>query len=161
MGPTSSCINDIGNDDFPQILHIEEASDDDEDGKSDSGTLDATPIIQLNSHTLFAPIMRTCASDNSISQILEKSNGNLNYQFTENEYVSLPSTTNELMPPATEMKSAGSDFSISFILDRDNLSENYDENTFANVNTNALGVPGSSMKEALSDISISNLLDRV
>lgn len=125
MGATSSCINDIANDDFVPILNIEEVSD--QDNKL--------------SNRLTVPAIHESASDHSISNILELFESK--NENTENSFLAVPTSINP-----TELKSSGSDISISFFLDGEQSSDIYDENSFANVNSNSLNV--SHRKESLS-----------
>lgn len=140
LGAASSCLNDIGNDDFPQILCIDEATDDEDEDHED------VSINQLSSRNLDVPQIRVTTSTNSISNILDNAT---DCQRTEDDaylYVA-------------GMKPSSSDMSISHILDQDNSTEFFDENTFANVNTNALSTP--VLKPSSSDASISYYLDQV
>lgn len=133
LGAASSCLNDIANDDFPQILRIEEASDDEDDSHH-------VPILQLNSKNLDVPQMQMTVSTNSISNILD--NAVDCQRIDDGTYLDVP-----------EMKSSASDISISHILDQDSTTENFDEHTFANVNTNALSSP--VLRPTTSEASIS------
>lgn len=142
LGAASSCLNDIGNDDFPQILRIEEASDDDDDDHEYQQNL---PIIRLNSRNLDVPEMQMGSSTNSISNILDNAIGC--QRIDDGAYLSVG-----------EMKPSTSDISISHILDQDSATENFDEHTFANVNTNALSAP--VLKPSSSDTSISYYFDQ-
>lgn len=103
MGATSSCINDIANDDFIPILNIEDVAD--EENSAACG---------MNHNGLPLDVK---ARDSLLS-------------------VPMPNTTTT----STEMKSSGSDVSISFFLDRE-MDDTYDENNFANVNSNSLNTP--------------------
>lgn len=136
LGAASSCLNDIGNDDFPQILRIEEATDDEDDYDGEN-----TSTAQLNSKKLNASTMQMTTSTNSISNILD--NASDCQCIEDGTYLDVP-----------EMKSSPSDISISHILDRDSSTECFDENTFANVNTNALSAP--VLKPSSSNTSISS-----
>lgn len=130
MGATSSCINDIANDDFVPILNIEDYAEEENDGAALLINEDtATP---RSSNMLSVPTIRTSASDNSISNILDFLG--TNNELKDNSLLSVPYRR----PSAGELKSSGSDVSISFFLDREQMSDTYDENTFANVNTNVL-----------------------
>lgn len=126
MGATSSCINDIANDDFVPILHIEAVSEEENSSMHEVNT----STLPIN---LTVPVIHTSASDNSISNILDLLD--TKNETLEKTLLSVPlqaSTSN------SDMKSSGSDVSISFFLDRENIDEAYDENNFANVNNNLL-----------------------
>lgn len=114
MGATSSCINDIANDDFIPILHIEEEM---KENNTETGFVE-------NENMLSIPAIHTSASDNSISNILDFLGTN---DTIENSFHAVPSRT-------TELKSSGSDVSISLFLDT--YVDACDENTSANVDTN-------------------------
>lgn len=141
LGAASSCLNDIANDDFPQILRIEEATDDEDE--TDNANL---PIIQLNSGKLNLPQMRQTTSTNSISNILD--NVTDCPRIDDGTYLDVPG-----------MKPSASDMSISHILDQDSTTENFDEHTFASVNTNALNAP--VLKPSSSDTSIAYYFNQV
>lgn len=128
MGATSSCINDIANDDFVPILNIEEFAEEENEGAA----LIINETRAQSSNMLSVPAIRTSASDNSISNILDFLG--TNNEMKENTYLSIP----RRRPSACELKSSGSDVSISFFLDREQIGDTFDENTFANVNTNVL-----------------------
>lgn len=131
MGATSSSINDIANDNFVPILNIEEftGGDNDEDDEGTALIINENTTITKSSNMLSVPTIRTSASDNSISNVLDFLGTN-----SENVLLSVPGRRTS----AGELKSSGSDVSISFFLDREQMSDTYDENTFANVNTNVL-----------------------
>lgn len=142
LGAASSCLNDIGNDDFPQILHIEEATDD-EDEHTYRENL---PDIQLNSSALGVPEIKMTTSSISISNILDNV---IDCQRSEDgAFLDVP-----------EMKPSTSDVSISYILDQDSSIEHYDDTTFADENTNTLSAP--VLNPASSDASISYYFDQV
>lgn len=127
MGATSSCLNDIANDDFVPILRIEECESNNGKHSEDGRKLS---LIEIKNNSLSVPaIIRTSVSDNSISNILD-------IMDTNNE--TLEQTLLSIPIPANEMKSSGSDVSISFFLDRENVEDAYDEVNFANVNTNLI-----------------------
>lgn len=133
MGATSSCINDIGNDDFVPIVNIEEVSDEERETSTNE---DVTNYTKLS-----VPAIHQSVSDHSISNILdlfETNNDN-----TENSFLTVPATIN-----STELKSSGSDISISFFLDSEQNSDIYDENSFASVNSNS-----SHRKKSNSNVS--------
>lgn len=132
MGATSSCINDIDNDDFVPILNIEEYANEDDEANLIINNKSTMPRSSNDSHLLSVPGIRTSASDNSISNMLDFI-GN-NNELEENASLSVPLRRTS----AGELKSSGSDVSISFFLDREQISDIFDENTFANVNTNVL-----------------------
>lgn len=113
MGATSSCINDIANDDFIPILHIEEVM---KENNMETGFVE-------NENMLSIPATHTSASDKSISNILDFLGTD---DTIENSFLAVPLRTTS----ASELKSFGSDVSISFFLGT------CDENTSANVNTN-------------------------
>lgn len=129
MGATSSCINDIANDDFVPILNIEEVPDVD--------NTDDYAITNFNKLSVPSSIHES-ASDHSISNILDLFEIN---QTNEN-VLAVPTSVNP-----TEMKSSGSDVSISFFLDSEQCSDIYDENSFANVNSNILHRKKSMSRE--------------
>lgn len=131
MGATSSCINDIDNDDFVPILNIEEYADENDEAKLIINNNSSLPQSSNDSRLLSVPGIRTSASDNSISNMLDFI-GNNNEMRESTLSVPLRRTS------AGELKSSGSDVSISFFLDREQISDIFDENTFANVNTNVL-----------------------
>lgn len=138
MGATSSCINDIANDDFVPILHIEAVSEEEN-----------CSMHEVNTSTLpnlTVPVIHTSASDNSISNILDLLD-------TKNETLekTLLSVPLQASTSSSDMKSSGSDVSISFFLDRENIGEAYDENDFANVNNNLL----SEQKKEKSNVTFS------
>lgn len=146
MGATSSCLDDIANDDFAQILHIEDAKDDehnDTDTDDDKCNYDESihnermPMLQSN--TLQVHRIRTSLSDSSISceQICADSIAN---SLNENAFLTVPSSS-AATPNVSAIKNAGSDVSISFFLDRHDAGETFDEYTFANVNSNTLMEP--------------------
>lgn len=134
MDATSSClntcINDIANDDFVPILNIEEFAEEEEENEGAALILNET--IAQSSNMLSVPGIRTSASDNSISNILDFLG--TNNELKENSYLSIP----RRRPSACQLKSSGSDVSISFFLDREQIGDTFDENTFANVNTNVI-----------------------
>lgn len=174
MGATSSCINDIANDDFAHILHIEEVKnngnnsetdtdtdEDDSDNKCDyerdMNPNEKMPMLKTRKAPILQiPQIRTSASNNNILD-LESSSTAASSAHGESSFLSVPgmgassSTTN-----ISEMKSSGSDVSISFFLDRDDAGEEYDdENTFANVNSNTLLEPTRKK----SNVNVTFLLD--
>lgn len=129
-GATSSCINDIANDDFVPILQIEEVMKD-TNNESKIRDIDDPNMLSI-------PKIHTSASDSSISNILDFLGNN---SETENLFLQVPM--------ASKFKSSGSlnsrrnsscgsrkssDVSLSFFLDREHIGDTYDENTFANVN---------------------------
>lgn len=165
LGAASSCINDIANDDFPQILNIQPPTDEDEseDGSDESET---APIISSRrnssiSNALKVPQIRMTNSDNSISHVLDAADGELSQSVPSDGglFMKIGSQRKQsLCLPVPDMKQASSDVSISHILDRDNGTESFDENNFASVNANKLSVP-VMMTPSTSDVSISFILD--
>lgn len=113
MGATSSCINDIANDDFVPILQIESFTQDFNNSESGKHSNDVK-----NSNTFSVPIIQICESDNNNSNLL-----------------SLHDETTHL-PLTREIRSSGSDVSLSFFLDSEQMSYVFDDNSFANVNSN-------------------------
>lgn len=160
MGATSSCLNDIANDDFAQILHIEDAKDDvehDTDTDTDDDKCDYDESIHnermpmLQSNTLQVPRIRTSHSDSSISCALNYADSTAN---TSNGNACL--TVAAAPSSMSIIKNAGSDVSISFFLDRDDAGEAFDdEYTFANVNSNTLLEPTRKK----SNVNVTFLLD--
>lgn len=131
MGATSSCINDIANDDFVPILNIEEFADEEND--ETNLIVNENLTIAQSSNMLSVPAIRTSSSDASISNSMLDFIGT-NNELKENASLSVP----HRRPSACELKSSGSDVSISFFLDREQINDMFDEQTFANVNTNLL-----------------------
>lgn len=129
MGATSSCINDIANDDFVPILRIEESEPTNGKHFEDVRKLS---LIETKRNTLSVPAIRTSLSDNSISNILDLMD--TNNETLEQTLLHVPGQT--ASSTTGEMKSSGSDVSISFFLDRENIGDAFDEVNFANVNTN-------------------------
>lgn len=152
MGATSSCINDIANDDFAQILHIEEVKGDDDSGTDESvGHAENIPMLKSK---LKIPNIRTSVSDNSLSHMLDLAESIVT--SNENSFLTIPSMgAAATAPNMSEMKASGSDVSISFFLDRDDAGEAFDENTFANVNSNTLLEPTRKK----SNVNVTFLLD--
>lgn len=131
MGATSSCVNDIANDNFVPILRIEESE------PSNRKHLEGVRKLSLiatekNTQSLSVPVIRTSASDNSISNILDLMD--TNNETLEQTLLHVP--IRAVSSNSAEMKSSGSDVSISFFLDRENIDDAFDEVNFANVNTN-------------------------
>lgn len=124
MGATSSNLNDIANDDFVPFIHIEEISEETSTKSNLSNERNST-----NTNALLLPSIHTSASDTSISNILDLMENN-NSSF-DKPLLTVPNNANE-------MKTSGSDVSISFFLDREYSGDGFDENSFANVNTNML-----------------------
>lgn len=141
LGAASSCLNDIGNDDFPQILRIEEATDSEDEEHEE----EHLPIIRVSSRNLNILEMQMTTSSNSISNILDNVDGC--QRSEDGAFLDVPT-----------MKPSSSDISISYILDQDSTTDNFDENTFANVNTNALSAP--VLKPSSSNTNISFYLDQ-
>lgn len=136
MGATSSCINDIANDDFAHVLHIQEASDHDseEDDSDLEENAEKVPMISVT-NLLNVPQIRTSVSDNSISYVLDPTSDPAD--SNKHSFLNVPSANaSSSAQNLAEMKSSGSDVSISFFLDRDDAGEAFDENTFANVSAN-------------------------
>lgn len=113
MGATSSCLNDIANDDFLPILHIEPLLD----GMNMSESTNYSRQL-ISSNTLTVPSIHISESGNSNSNILDIFDNNI-----------------ETIESTREIKSSGSEISISFFLDREPMSDVFDENNFANVNS--------------------------
>lgn len=129
MGATSSCINDIANDDFVPILRIEESEP--TNGKHTEDVRKLSLIeTRKNTFSLSVPAIRTSLSDNSISNLMDTNNETLEQTLL---HVPVQTATSN----SAEMKSSGSDVSISFFLDRENIGDAFDEVNFANVNNNA------------------------
>lgn len=161
MGPSSSCVNDIANDDFLQILHIDETSDVD-DNIDDENRIERRPIIQINSNNLHVPQIRTSLSDTSICNLMDSANSGVINQARSNQNLSVPygHRSNSLTVPG--IRSAPSDVSISLFLDQ-HSNEPFDENTFADVNTNLLNPTRyrtTSATSNASNVSISHILDQ-
>lgn len=129
MGATSSCINDIANDDFVPILRIEESEPINVKHSEDVRKLS---LIETKKNTLAVPAIRTSRSDNSISNILDLMD--TNNETLEQTLLHVPVQTTS--SNSADLKSSGSDVSISFFLDRENIGDTFDEVNFANVNTN-------------------------
>lgn len=129
MGATSSCINDIANDDFVPILRIEESEPINVKHSDDVRKLS---LIETKKNTLAVPAIRTSRSDNSISNILDLMD--TNNETLEQTLLHVPVQTTS--SNSADLKSSGSDVSISFFLDRENIGDTFDEVNFANVNTN-------------------------
>lgn len=157
MGATSSCLNDIANDDFAQILHIEGAKDEEHGTDTDDDKCDYDESIHnermpmLQSNTLQVPRIRTSLSDSSILSALHFADSTAN-SSNENAFLTVPSAGT---PSMSVIKNAGSDVSISFFLDRDDAGEAFDEYTFANVNSNTLLEPTRKK----SNVNVTFLLD--
>lgn len=137
MGPSSSCLNDLNNDDFVQILHIDEVSDDETDEKAVEQY--DNPILNMNSNFLAAPeSMKPNTSDASISYILDHANDNdfSEVQLMDNQSSRIRSTS--LNVP--ELKDAPSDYSISHILDQANTN-----NSFHTINSNNIARSANSL----------------
>lgn len=147
MGATSSCINDIANDDFVPILRIEEVAEDENKRPSQYADNRKLSVNEVRTNTLSVPTIRTSASDNSISNILDLFD--TNKEALEKSLLTVPMQASSTS--LAEMKSSGSDVSISFFLDRENIGDAYDENDFANVNTNTL----SEQKKEKSNVQFS------
>lgn len=128
MGATSSCINDIANDDFIPILRIDESEPINVPTRHVEDVRKLS-LIETKKNTLSIPVIRTSHSDNSISNILDLMD--TNSETLEQTLLHIPAPT-----APGEMKSSGSDVSISFFLDRENIGDVFDEVNFANVNTN-------------------------
>lgn len=129
MGATSSCLNDIANDDFLPILRIEECK------SNDGQHLENVRKLSLNetgNTSLPVPEICTSVSDNSISNILDLMDTNNDPLEQKLLHKPIQATSSNI----AEIKSSGSDVSISFFLDRENIGDAYDEANFANVNTN-------------------------
>lgn len=127
MGATSSCINDIANDDFVPILNIDEVSDE----ENPNSTINKRNYIIPNYNKLSVPAIHESASNHSISNILDfldTSNENTNGSLLAVPLANTPINSNE-------MKSSGSDVSISYFLDREQFNEIYDGNNSASVNS--------------------------
>lgn len=130
MGATSSCVNDIANDDFVPILRIDECESSNIKHFEDERKLS---LNEIQKNTLSIPaIIRTSVSDNSISNILDLMDTNNETLEQTLLHISLQATSSSNI----EMKSSGSDVSISFFLDRENIGDAFDETNFGNVNTN-------------------------
>lgn len=126
MGATSSCINDIANDNFIPNLQIETFT-------QNSHTIESRnynyPVP--NPNTFSAPIIHICNSDISNSNLLR------------------PIDEKILLPSKNEIKSVGSDVSLSFFLDSEQIHDRFDDNSFANVNSNLSG----SKKNSIFDLN--------
>lgn len=129
MGATSSCINDIANDDFIPILRIEESEPTNGKHFEDVRKLS---LIETKRNALSVPTIRTSLSDNSISNVLDLMDTNNETLEQTLLHVPVQATSSS----TGEMKPSGSDVSISFFLDRENIGDAFDEVNFANVNTN-------------------------
>lgn len=157
IGAASSNINDIANDDFAQILHIDEPKyddneyDDSENGDSENG--ENVPMIGSSSNSSLSPGIQMLVSDNSTPNLVDLADSNTNQTNpTDNSFLTVQSNASDATTP---MKQSSSDVSISFFLDRDDNNETFDENTFANVNANAL----SEQTRQQSDTNVTFLLD--
>lgn len=129
-GAASSSLNDIANDEFTQILHIEEASD---DGTSQiEDTDDDAPIMERRLSSTSVAKIRSTLSNNSTANNTDGISGNF-------VAISVPDTA------AITMKPSSSDVSISLLLDADDDDSNEsfedDDDTFGNANVNLLGNP--------------------
>lgn len=125
MGATSSCMNDIANDDFVPILRIDEY-------KTANKTHTEDRNLSLNEYekkNLSVPAIRTSQSDTSISNILD-------LMDTNNETLN-QTLLHAPIPPSSsinaETKPSRSEISISFFLDRENNDDAPDEGDFANI----------------------------
>lgn len=107
MGDTSSCINDIDNDDFIPIFNIEEIKQNEKISPHSMNGDELKP----QKFVTYSSKFNSLNQNESLAVPLEKEKKNMH-----------------------EMKSSGSDVSISFFLDRDYINDIYDEHTFANVN---------------------------
>lgn len=131
MGATSSCINDIANDDFVPILRIEETSPIKGKHLEDIRKLSLNET-RKNSLSLPVPAIRASHSDNSISNILDLMD--TNNEILEQTLLHVPVQATSNGVEIKSMKSLGSDVSISFFLDRENIGDVFDEMNFASVN---------------------------
>lgn len=129
MGATSSCINDIANDNFVPILRIEESETTNGRHLEDARKLS---LNETGKNTLSPPVIRTSLSDNSLSNILDLMDTNNETLEQTLLHVPVQTTSNS----SVAMKSSGSDVSISFFLDRENIGDAFDEINFASVNNN-------------------------
>lgn len=151
MGATSSSINDIGNDDFIPILHIEDMQQD-ENNPLNLIIKKTYQNSQNEGKIQPIPKIKTSTSDTSISNKWDLLNSN----DTIEEKLLVPEVmTNKNI---FAMKSSGSDVSISFFLDRDHINDTYDEQTFANVNANVAYI---EQKRKKSDSNVTFQLDKL
>lgn len=144
LGAASSCMNDIGNDDFPQILRIEEPTSESED----SDNSETAPIIHQQKGSSKVPEIRMTSSDNSISNAIDSAENNYyDNSMDDGLILNLPS---KYRGSAIESRkgSNASEISISSILDED----------IPHGKTNSLSV--SVMTPSTSDASISHILDQ-
>lgn len=124
-GEASSSLNDIANDDFTQILHIEEASDESTSQIDDTADVHE---IEREASTASMPRARSLLFNNSISDLTDD---------TRNSFVAIPITD-----AVASLKPCSSDVSISLLLDADDddSSETFEnDDTFASANVNLLG----------------------
>lgn len=143
MGATSSCINDIANDDFIPFLHVEEVHQD-EESRTHFVTRDNLSMTQDDANTLSIPKIQSSTSDNSISNILDFLD--TNDKVPMDSFLNVPQDPNNIF----EMKPSRSDVSISFFLDREHISDTFDEQTFANVNAD---IREQSRKKSNTNVS--------
>lgn len=77
IGAASSNINDIANDDFAQILHIDEPKyDDNEYDDIENG--ENVPMIASSSNPLSSPGIQMLVSDNSTPNLVDLADSNTN-----------------------------------------------------------------------------------
>lgn len=140
-------MNDIGNDDFVQILHIHEPTDSDSES-SDQSESETAPIIHRGS--LKVPEIRMTGSENSISYVLDGADENRAESSRNNDegiVFRAPWERTSSLSISPRKGSNASEISISSILDLD----------IPEVESSALTVP--VMTPSSSDVSISHILD--
>lgn len=156
MGPSSACLNDLNNDDFVQILHIDEGSDDESDEKPNDYD---NPTLSMNSNLLGVPeSMKQNASDVSISYILDNANDNdfNGFQSMENHGHRIRSSS--LNVP--EIRQAASDYSISHILDQVNNNSSFHvQDTGIAKSENSLVIQMPESRTSSSDRNIPHILE--
>lgn len=128
MGETSSCINDIANDELIPILHDKEVQRDESVPKC-SVDMDNFILSQSKDKVPIVSNISSLESDESPSNDLSLS------EFSNNNSLQVPQ--DETKKNLFAMKSSGSDVSISFFLDREHIDNVYDDDrNFASVNSN-------------------------
>lgn len=122
-GEASSSLNDMANDDFTQTLHINEPSIDD---AASANQTDNAPRIECKT-SLMLPVatIQMSASSCTANALFESNNA----------------TNSFLTVPSSSMKPSNSDVSISLLLDSEDSTESFDDDTFANANANLLEKP--------------------
>lgn len=162
MGPSSSCINDLNNDDFVQILHIDEPSEDESDEKT-AEQYD-NPTLGMDSNFLALPeSMKPNTSEMSISYILDHANDNDFSEFQLMDSQGSRVRSSSLNVP--EMKEAPSDYSISQILDQANNKHSFQAQDVISSNnlaksTNSVVIPRAETRNSSSDYNISHIMER-